>query len=120
MVASLRTKGQEEVQFEVMRQLQCRPEVTQRELAAKLNVSVGGINYCLKSLVAKGFVKIENFSKSPHKLKYAYLLTPKGVAEKSALASRFLKRKMLEYRELERDIAELRAEQGDDGEVGSR
>ena len=116
MVARLRAKGQEEIQFEVMRQLWRRPEVTQRQLAAELNISVGGINYCLKALVAKGFVKIGNFSKSPRKLKYAYLLTPKGVAEKSALTSRFLERKMREYHALELDIAALRAEQGGEGQ----
>ena len=84
--------------------------MTQRELADRLGMSVSGLNYCLKALVEKGFVKMANFQKSKNKFKYVYLLTPKGIAEKVSLTSRFLKRKMDEYEALKVEIEALRAE----------
>ena len=77
-------------------------------------MSIGGLNYCLKALMNKGFVKMGNFQKSKNKFKYVYLLTPQGIAEKVALTSRFLKRKMEEYDALKVEIEALKAEVGDE------
>lgn len=93
-----------------MRLLEDRPDLTQRELADQLGVSVSGVNYCLKALIEKGFVKVGNFKKSKNKFKYVYLLTPQGIAEKMRLTSRFLKRKMEEYDTLKSEIDLLKAE----------
>jgi EPS-associated MarR family transcriptional regulator len=96
--------------FKVMRILHDNPDLTQRELADQLGMSVGGLNYCLKALIDKGFVKMDNFQKSKNKFKYVYLLTPQGIAEKMALTSRFLQRKMQEYDALKVEIEALRSE----------
>ena len=79
-------------------------------LADRLGVSLGGLNYCLKALIDKGFVKLENFSNSRHKFGYVYILTPAGLLEKAALTGRFLKRKMTEYEALKAEIASIRSE----------
>lgn len=93
-----------------MRILQKNPDLTQRELAEQLGVSVGGLNYCLKALMEKGLVKMQNFSQSKNKFGYVYLLTPKGMTEKTALTNRFLKRKMGEYEALKEEIEALKSE----------
>ncbi len=90
--------------------LEIKPDLTQRELAKELGVSIGGLNYCLKALVQKGWVKMCNFKNSKNKFGYAYLLTSDGVLEKTVLASRFLHRKMSEYEALKREIKVLRQE----------
>ena len=90
--------------------LQENPDLTQRELAEKLGISVGGIHYTLKALMEKGFVKMRNFGQSKNKFDYVYLLTPIGMAEKAALTARFLKRKMEEYEALKAEIAALKLE----------
>ena len=90
--------------------LQDNPDLTQRELAKALGMSVGGLNYCLNALIEKGLVKMDNFQKSKNKFKYVYLLTPQGIAEKVALTRRFLKRKMEEYDALKVEIEALKAE----------
>ncbi len=113
-MTSRQAKIQEDTHFRIMRILQDNPDLTQRELADKLGMSVGGLNYCLNALIDKGFVKMANFSKSKNKFKYVYLLTPQGIAEKVALASRFLKRKMEEYEALKVEIEVLKSEAGDD------
>jgi EPS-associated MarR family transcriptional regulator len=102
------------LQLRIMRILQDNPDLTQRELAEMLGMSVGGLNYCLKALMDKGFVKMGNFQKSKNKFKYVYLLTPQGIAEKVALTSRFLKRKMEEYDALKLEIEALKAEVGEE------
>jgi EPS-associated MarR family transcriptional regulator len=109
---------QEETYFRIMRILQDNPDMTQRELADKLGMSVGGLNYCLNALIDKGFVKMANFSKSKNKFKYVYLLTPRGIAEKVALTSRFLQRKMEEYDGLKAEIEALKLEAGEDDVTG--
>ena len=81
--------------------LQENPNLTQRELADKLGLSLGGLNYCLRALIDKGFVKMQNFNKAENKLRFVYLLTPRGIKEKSALTYRFLERKQQEYETLE-------------------
>ncbi len=90
--------------------LQANPDLTQREIAQKLGVSTSGLNYCLKALIEKGLVKVQNFNQSKNKFGYVYLLTPRGVAEKALLTGRFLKRKMVEYEALKTEIEALRAE----------
>jgi EPS-associated MarR family transcriptional regulator len=104
---SRQSQLQEDTTFRVMRLLEQNPDLTQRELAERLGVSVGGLNYCLKALVQKGWVKVQNFSQSKNKFGYVYLLTPIGVAEKAALTGRFLKRKRAEYEALRAEIESL-------------
>ena len=106
-MTSRQAQIQEDTYFRVMRILQENPDLTQRELAEKLGVSVGGLNYCLNALMDKGWVKMQNFQNSKNKFKYVYLLTPQGIAEKVALTSRFLERKMREYENLKVEIESL-------------
>ena len=89
-----------ELQFRVLRLLKSNPHLSQRELSKSLGVSLGGMNYCWNELVSKGSVKIQNFSNNKNKWVYAYLIIPQGLAEKDTLTSAFLKRKMLEYRQI--------------------
>ena len=100
----------EERQFEVLRLLEANPKMTQRELAEALGVSLGATNYCLKALVEKGWLKLENFQCNPNKLGYLYLLTPMGIAAKTQLTARFLKRKLIEYEALKAEIEALRSD----------
>ena len=100
----------EERQLDALRLLETNPEMTQRELAEALGVSLGAANYCLKALVEKGWLKLENFQNNPNKLGYLYLLTPMGIAAKTALTTRFLKRKLAEYEALEAEIEQLKSE----------
>jgi EPS-associated MarR family transcriptional regulator len=101
---------QEEIQFEILRRLHQAPQVSQRSLAKDLGVGLGTINFCSQALVEKGMVKMQNFSKSKNKLRYAYLLTPAGVAEKSRLTAEFFRRKVAEYEALQAEIEALRTE----------
>ena len=100
----------EQRQLDAMRLLETNPKMTQRELAEALGVSVGAANYCLKALVEKGWVKLENFQKNPNKLGYLYLLTPMGIAAKAQLTASFLRRKLVEYEALRAEIDQLQAE----------
>ena len=95
---------QEDKYFRVLRILQSHPGITQRELANRLGLSVGGLNYCLKALIEKGWVKLQNFNQSKNKLGYVYLLTPAGIAQKALLASSFLKRKLREHDSLKAEL----------------
>jgi EPS-associated MarR family transcriptional regulator len=88
----------------LLRKIKKNPTSSQRELAEELGVSLGKLNYCLKALKSKGFIKIENFKKNPNKLNYIYVLTPKGIAEKTKLTINFMKRKMHEYDELKKEL----------------
>ena len=101
---------QEEIQFEVLRRLPQTPEVSQRTLAKELGISLGSIHFCFQALVEKGWVKMQNFSQTKNKLRYAYLLTPAGVVEKSKLTTEFLRRKVAEYGALQEEIDVLRSE----------
>ena len=101
---------QEEIKLEVLRRLYQKPEVSQRELAKDLGVGLGTINFCFQALVEKGLVKMHNFRRSENKLRYAYLLTPAGVTEKSKLTAEFLRRKVVEYEALQAEIEALKAE----------
>lgn len=112
IMSSRQARLQEDTCFRVMRILQTDPDLTQRELAERLDVSLGALNYCLKALVAKGWVKVQNFSQSKNKFKYIYLLTPTGIARKAELTGRFLRRKMDEYEALKAEIDALKNEVG--------
>ena len=90
--------------FNVLRKIQNKPEFTQRQLAEDLGFSLGKLNYCLKALKVKGLVKISNFKKNPNKSNYIYILTPKGITQKTKLTINFMKRKMHEYDELKKEI----------------
>ena len=90
--------------FNVLRKIQQKPESSQRELAEDLGFSLGKLNYCLKALKNKGLIKMKNFGKNPHKLNYIYVLTPRGITEKTNLTINFMKRKMQEYDELKKEI----------------
>ena len=96
-----------EITLQLMAHLEQNPQDTQRAIASELGVSLGSVNYCIKALIGKGFLKVENFRKSSNKLGYAYLLTPSGVSEKAKLTVSFLKRKQQEYYRLEQEISDL-------------
>lgn len=93
-----------------MKRLEENPDITQRELAKELGISLGGVNYCIKALMEKGLVKMQNFNHSKNKFGYVYLLTPAGIAEKTSLTARFLKRKMQEYETIRVEIEALKKE----------
>ena len=109
-MTSKRSKLQEDTSFRVLRLLQENPEMSQRELAQVAGVSVGGMHYVLSALVDKGLVKLGNFTASQDKRRYAYVLTPRGIARKSALTRAFLSRKMEEYEALKYEIEQLSSE----------
>jgi len=109
----------EETYLKIMRLLQENPDLTQRELAEKLGISVGGLNYCLKALMEKGLVKMKNFANSKNKFGYVYVLTPTGMAEKAAITHRFLQRKMDEYEALKAEIEALKSEVEKRGQEGT-
>ncbi len=92
--------------------LEEQPDLSQRQMAEELGVSLGAVNYCLKALVEKGQIKIRNFRAANNKLRYAYVLTPGGLAEKTRLTSRFLKRKMAEYEALKAEIEAIQESMG--------
>lgn len=94
----------------LMRLLEARPELSQRDLARELGTSLGKINYCLNALIAKGWIKVRNFRNNRNKLGYAYLLTPRGIESKAAITVHFLRRKMDEYEQLKREIDQLQVE----------
>ena len=94
----------EQDQFEVLRKISKSPKSSQRDLANELGFSLGKLNYCLKALKSKGLIKIKNFEKNPNKFNYFYILTPKGISEKTKLTLNFMKRKMREYDELKKEV----------------
>lgn len=100
----------DEAHYKLLRLIESRPDATQRELAQALGVSLGKVNYCVNALIEKGFVKARNFRNSHNKLAYAYLLTPRGIEQKTAVTVQFLRRKVNEYEALRREIAELKRE----------
>ena len=97
----------DDVRFRVLRVLQDEPDLSQREIAVRLGVSLGAVNYCLRALTEKGQVKVRNFRSSDNKLRYAYILTPGGIAEKARLTGAFLARKIAEYEALRAEIEAL-------------
>lgn len=109
-MTSRHSRLQEDTYYRVLRLLQDNPDVTQRELATQLGISVGGLNYCLKALMEKGWVKMQNFARAKNKFGYVYVLTPSGVSEKAALTKAFLQRKLEEHAALSNEIEALRRE----------
>lgn len=107
---NLKQMRQEYAHYRVIRVLHDNPELTQRELAKTVGISLGKLNYCMKALVEKGWIKIHNFNHAKSKTGYVYLLTPHGVAEKARLTQRFLQRKMDEYDALKAEIVKLKNE----------
>jgi EPS-associated MarR family transcriptional regulator len=120
VMTTRQAKLQQDTNYRVMRILQENPDLTQRELAEQLGISVGGLNYCLKALMEKGMVKMKNFATSKNKFGYVYVLTPTGIAVKADITHRFLQRKMEEYEALKAEIEALKAEVGDDQADGLR
>lgn len=106
-MTSQRNKLQQDTHFRVLRLLQSNPEMSQRELADAVGVSVGGMHYVLNALIDKGLVKLGNFTASDDKRRYAYVLTPQGITRKAALARAFLSRKTQEYEALRQEIEAL-------------
>jgi|TARA_B110001469_G_C9600751_1_gene298493 EPS-associated MarR family transcriptional regulator len=97
-----------ETHLKILKYIELNPDVSQRELAKELGVSVGKVNYCLRSLIDKGFVKASNFKRSTNKLSYLYLLTPRGIEEKISLTANFLKRKIVEHEKITQEIEQLK------------
>jgi EPS-associated MarR family transcriptional regulator len=100
----------DEYRSKILRILEAEPEISQRELARELGISLGKANYCLQGLMEKGLVKANNFKNSNNKKAYMYLLTRKGITEKARATTRFLERKVMEYEALQREIELLRRE----------
>jgi len=113
---------QEELHLQVLRLLENNPKLIQRELAQALNLSVGKAHYCVQALLDKGWVKMQKFHDSQRKRAYLYLLTPAGIAQKTAMTMRFLERKMVKYDRLREEIESLKREieaQGDDSDANA-
>lgn len=91
-------------EFNTLRQVKNEPESSQRKLAKDLGFSLGKLNYCLNALKAKGLIKLKNFKKSKNKIRYSYVLTPKGISEKTKLTLNFMKNKMKEYDQLKKEL----------------
>jgi EPS-associated MarR family transcriptional regulator len=102
--------ARQDAHFRVMRIIEANPTYSQRDIARSLGISLGAVNYCLKALIKVGSVKVKNFRNSDSKMRYAYILTPKGAAEKAALTGSFLQRMMLEYEALKVEIEALQLE----------
>ena len=100
----------ETTHYGLLKTLEDNPGLSQRDLAKRLGISLGKVNFCLNALVEKGSIKINNFRNNENKLAYAYLLTPSGVEEKARITVGFLKRKMQEYERLRKEIEELQRE----------
>lgn len=100
----------DETHYRLLKLIEASPEMSQRDLADAMGVSLGKVNYCLRAVIDRGLVKVKNFKTNPNKRVYAYYLTPKGMEEKTRVTARFLRRKMNEYEELKRVIAQLQLE----------
>lgn len=123
-MASRRSEQQSEIRLQVMRLISEIPEMSSRQVADAVGISNGSAYYVLTALVEKGLVKLENFKKNPRKGRYAYLLTPKGIRERSILTHNFIERKRREYENLKKEIEALEEEAGligkDSLETGSK
>ena len=101
-------------QFEVLRKIQKTPSSSQRKIAEELGFSLGKLNYCLKALQKKGFVKVQNFKKQKNKIKYLrYIVTPKGIAERTKLTINFMRKKMAEYDQLRKELKAIKKDVDD-------
>ena len=106
----LHLMNQKDIHLDLLRKIEVNPECTQRELSKEMDVSLGKVNYCIKKLTEKGWIKLTNFKQNPNKVGYVYLLTTKGIEEKTRLTFSFLKRKIIEYEILKKEINELKLE----------
>lgn len=113
------SRTRDELRLRILRLIEQHPEMSQREIARELGVSLGGVNYALKALIERGFVKAGNLGRSENKAAYLYLLTPAGLSQKTALAARFLNRKLEEYEALKQEIKSLKREVGLANGMGS-
>ena len=102
----------DEYRYRILKLLEADPKASQRQIADELDISLGRVNYCLQALIQKGLVKAKNFRNSGNKRAYLYLLTPKGIDEKTRVTLRFLKVKLNEYETLKRELEELQREAG--------
>ena len=102
--------NKKDIHLDLLRKLEVNPEYTQRELSQEMGVSLGKINYCMKKLIDKGWIKLSNFGHNPNKSGYIYLLTPKGIEQKSRLTTSFLKTKIKEFEMLRDEISKLKLE----------
>ncbi|MEX0616059.1 MAG: MarR family EPS-associated transcriptional regulator [Methylophaga sp.] len=100
----------DEYRYKIFKLIEANPEISQRELARELDISLGKANFCLKALMEKGLLKASNFRNSKNKMGYLYKLTPSGIEEKTAVTLRFLKRKMQEYENLKSEIEQIRSD----------
>ena len=100
----------DEEYFNIIRKISKDSNISQREMSTELGISLGKVNYCLRALKEKGFIKIKNFSKSENKMKYFYVLTPKGISEKTKITIRFMKQKIREYDKLKKEIKKYNKE----------
>ena len=110
MVSDKLVRQREDAHFRVLHFIEKNPNASQREIAKELNVSLGAVNYCLRSLADKGHVKLENFKASKNKLGYAYVLTPTGISHRARLAARFIARKIAEYEAIKIELKQLQRE----------
>ena len=101
---------QPEINYKLFKMLEAQPNLTQRQMAQEMGISLGKFNYCIKELVKKGFVKVDRFTSSENKAAYLYLLTPRGIEEKAMVTNSFLKRKMAEFEEIKKQIKDLKLE----------
>ncbi|MDP3517071.1 MAG: MarR family EPS-associated transcriptional regulator [Pseudohongiella sp.] len=102
----------DDARYKILKKLENNPDISQRQLAEELGISLGKINFCLQALIEKGLIKAKNFSQSQKKTRYLYVLTPAGIENKAVLTKRFLKRKIAEYEALHAEIEEIRRELG--------
>ena len=102
--------NQKDIRLDLLRKLEINPKYTQRELSHEMGVSLGKVNYCMKKMTEKGWLKLKRFSRNPQKFGYLYLLTPRGIEGKARLTVSFLKRKVIEYEILKKEINELKLE----------
>ena len=116
-MASRKTDFQEDTRFRLLRLLEENPEMSQRNLAKALGVSLGSVHYLLRALIDMGLIKLENFTAAKDKRRYAYVLTARGIREKAAITKRFLSRKLAEYEALKREIRELKNSASEDPTV---
>lgn len=107
----------DEYRYKILKMIEADPQISQREIAQQLDISLGKVNYCLKALVQVGLIKVNNFRNNKNKIAYIYILTPKGLEEKASITMRFLKSKTEEYKALQAMIEELRSEVAKQNEV---
>lgn len=107
------TRLKDEIAYKLLKLIEAEPHLSQREIAGKMGVSLGKTNYCLKALVDKGFIKLQNFYNNKKKSAYIYFLTPQGIEEKAAVTYRFLQRKVNEYENIKQEIESLKIEAAD-------